>query len=236
LREEAVSPDRGKWMPKKPQAALDDTRRSAPVIRERAADRKRPGAQPGSDVIAAPEDADRPSGRALRRPKAKQVANPRPEPDVIAVLEVAADSQRAVHRQLKKFSRRTNVSDRAVYILHLIEIGLNRPSLLIDYFDVLPSTITTETDKLVEAELIVREPDPADRRVIRLVLTDRGRALAGEAMALINQMFLPRVRNVPEAELRACLNTLRKIVYPVDPAPEGAEGAPAAKPRGKAVG
>jgi DNA-binding MarR family transcriptional regulator len=156
-----------------------------------------------------------------------------PEPNVIAVLEVAADSQRAVHRQLKKFSRRTNVSDRAVYILHLIELGLNRPSLLIDYFDVLPSTITTETDKLVEADLIVREPDPADRRVIRLTLTDRGRALAGEAMALINKMFLPRVRNVPEEELRACLNTLRKIVYPVDPAPEEAESAPTAKPRRK---
>jgi DNA-binding MarR family transcriptional regulator len=216
-------------MSKKPEAALADAKRSP---------RRSPRGQAGSDVIAAPEDAAQPSARAARQPKSarKRAPNEKPEPNVIAVLEVAADSQRAVHRQLKKFSRRTNVSDRAVYILHLIELGLNRPSLLIDYFDVLPSTITTETDKLVEADLIVREPDPADRRVIRLALTDRGRALAGEAMALINKMFLPRVRNVPEEELRACLNTLRKIVYPVDPAPEEAESAATAKARRKSAG
>ena len=145
--------------------------------------------------------------------------------NVNEVLQVAADALRGVHRQHKKFSRKTKLSDRAIYVLGLISGGLNRPSLLIDYFDVLPSTITVETDKLVEAGLIVREIDPSDRRVIRLALTASGQALLRQAMDLINSMFLPRVQDIPEEELRACIDTLRKIVYPVDPTPAESQGS-----------
>jgi len=47
------------------------------------------------------------------------------------------------------------------------------------------TVMTYLVDALVEAGLIVREPDPADRRIRRLVLTDTGRARLDEARAQI---------------------------------------------------
>lgn len=139
--------------------------------------------------------------------------------EVKEVLGIATDAHRAVNRQLKQFSRKTKLTERGLHILGLIVSGLDRPSLLIDHFDVLPSTITVETDKLVAAGLLVRRPHPSDRRVTTLELTERGLALEREAMELLNAMFAPRLAQIPPEELKACTETLRKIIYPIDAEP-----------------
>jgi DNA-binding MarR family transcriptional regulator len=137
--------------------------------------------------------------------------------DINEVLAIASDAQRALDRQLKRHSRKNSLTQRALYILGLVDAGLDRPSHLMEYFDVAPSTITVETDKLVEAALLSRVTDPNDRRSLRLALTPKGRKLHREAMELVNEMFRPRFSRLSEEEFRICVSAMRKIVYPIDP-------------------
>jgi DNA-binding MarR family transcriptional regulator len=153
--------------------------------------------------------------------------------DINEVLAIASDAQRALDRQLKRHSRKHSLTQRALYILGLIDAGLDRPSHLMEYFDVLPSTITVETDKLVEAALLSRVTDPNDRRSIRLALTPKGRKLHREAMELVNEMFRPRFSQLTEEELRICVGAMRKIVYPIDPPVAEAVVEPPARIRRK---
>ena len=97
----------------------------------------------------------------------------------------------------------------------VVNAGLDRPTRLIEYFDVLPSTITFETDKLVAAGLIVRDSDPNDRRVVRLSLTPAGRAVHRETTRAINAELRPRLAAIPPAELEQFLATFKKIVDPL---------------------
>jgi DNA-binding MarR family transcriptional regulator len=167
-------------------------------------------------------EAQSPSkGRAAPRAKARRKpVEPAGLTDgVKEFLRIATDAHRAVNRQLKQFSRRTRLTQRGLHILGLVADGLDRPGLLIEHFDVLPSTITTETDKLVAAGLLVRKAHPSDRRIVHLELTERGRGLEREAMALINAMFEPRLGKLDPEQLALCLDAMRRVVYPVDPAP-----------------
>jgi len=159
----------------------------------------------------------------------KAAASPREanlDPDIEALLIAATDVQRMLNRQLKGVWRKHSLSERGLHIINLVRMGLNRPSHLIRYFDVLPSTITADTEKLVGAGLIERHPDPADRRVTQLGLTSRGRAVRAEALALLNATIRARLAQVPPEDLRTCVDTLRKIIEPLDPETPSSDAGP----------
>lgn len=63
-----------------------------------------------------------------------------------------------------------------------------------------PSTVVDPTDRLEEAGLVVRQADPADRRVNVLVVTARGKKVRDE---LIDRLFEPpeAFRAMPAKEL-----------------------------------
>lgn len=151
------------------------------------------------------------------------------DPDIESLLVASTDLQRVIGRQLKGLSRRQKLSERGLYIINLVRVGLNRPSRLIEYFDVLPSTITADTEKLVAAGLIERKVVPSDRRVTELALTRRGAAVRQEALALLNGVFRARLAQIPPQDLQTCIDTLRKIIQPLEPeTPTHAADEPAA--------
>ena len=153
------------------------------------------------------------------------------DPDIIAVMRLGADLQRASSRHMKGLWREKGLTERGLFILALVNAGLDRPSRLIEYFDVLPSTITFETEKLVTAGLLVRESLPSDRRVVQLSLTEQGKAVHREMADTLNRFLRPRLRQLAPGELAAFLATFSKIVEPIplrgeDPA-DAEEAAPA---------
>jgi DNA-binding MarR family transcriptional regulator len=137
--------------------------------------------------------------------------------DIEDILVAATDVRRSLDRELKSFRRREKLSDRGLFIIHIVNAGLNWPSALIDYFDVLPSTITVEIEKLVQAGLLTRHAAPADRRVIQLAVTDKGKAVRRRGLALLNAKFRPRLDAISAQDLQVTIDTLRKIVQPLDP-------------------
>ncbi len=74
-----------------------------------------------------------------------------------------------------------------------------------------PSYVTSLVDRLEELEAVQRTPDPDDRRVNRIVLTDRGQHLRAEmAVDLLRDM--PLVRGLDDGELRTLHQLLRRAL------------------------
>ena len=147
------------------------------------------------------------------------------DPTIVAVMTLNANLERLCARRLKTLWRTKGLSERGLFMLELVHAGLDRPSRLIEYFDVLPSTVTFETDKLVASGLLVRESLPSDRRVVRLSLTAQGCAAHAEVTAALNGFLKPRLDRLPPEELSAFLATFKKIVHPTEaPQTEAAAG------------
>ncbi|SDP56622.1 MarR family winged helix-turn-helix transcriptional regulator [Lentzea jiangxiensis] len=75
------------------------------------------------------------------------------------------------------------------------------------------TTLTSELDKLERAGLVMRVPDPNDRRVRTPVITDRGRELqkeAGDALAEVERAFRSRFTHEEMAIIRRALQDLSR--------------------------
>ena len=104
-------------------------------------------------------------------------------------------------------------------LFELVEEGERSAGELAEALSVAPPTITGLTDRLVKQDLVERREDPRDRRVVRLALTDGGRALTAEiaeqAGTYLREVFdtLPpgRLDEISEAleELAAANDKLR---------------------------
>ncbi|MFS8099370.1 MarR family transcriptional regulator [Lentzea alba] len=80
------------------------------------------------------------------------------------------------------------------------------------------TTLTSELDKLERAELIVRVPDPKDRRVRTPMITDRGRELqkqARDALIEVERAYRARFTDEEMAVVRKALITLADGEAPV---------------------
>jgi MarR family transcriptional regulator, organic hydroperoxide resistance regulator len=80
------------------------------------------------------------------------------------------------------------------------------------------TTLTSELDKLERAGLVVRVPDPKDRRVRTPMITDRGRELqkqARDALAELERAYLARFTAEEMTVLRKVLMDLADDEAPV---------------------
>jgi DNA-binding MarR family transcriptional regulator len=73
------------------------------------------------------------------------------------------------------------ISPQQYRILKLIRLGGERSARLADLLAVAKPTLTATADSLVAAGLACREPEPGDRRVVRLHLTAAGKAAIDRA-------------------------------------------------------
>jgi DNA-binding MarR family transcriptional regulator len=105
----------------------------------------------------------------------------RNDPDVGVSIEAAvstilrwttrADNRRALHD-----ADGAALSSTDSWLLdYVVESGPLRMTALAEWLSVDKSTITVEVRRLEEARLVVREPDPSDRRAVLISATDEGR-------------------------------------------------------------
>jgi DNA-binding MarR family transcriptional regulator len=157
------------------------------------------------------------------------------DPDVLKVMLIYRGLQREGDRALKRCWNDLGLSERALYILWLVSFGLDRSAKLAEYFDVLPSTITFDTDKLVAAGLITRQALPSDRRVLQLKLTSEGDAVYRRIGDVVNALWLPRLGRLEPGELATFLAVGHKLIEPdsqqTDSAPAETEPSSSAGPQ-----
>lgn len=92
-------------------------------------------------------------------------------------------------------------------VLYLIQDGVGSVSELARCQSVSQPTISRQVDGLVTKRLVTRQPDPADRRVIHLELTEQGSALLEKIGARVSRrvsetlttLTLPEKERVAEA-------------------------------------
>ncbi|HEX5938894.1 MAG TPA: MarR family transcriptional regulator [Dehalococcoidia bacterium] len=80
-----------------------------------------------------------------------------------------------------------------------------------DRLGVRPATITGLTDRLVRQDLIVRQDQPGDRRVVQIALTPDGRRVLGEIEVASRAYFDAIFARMPEQDVRQLVDLLQKL-------------------------
>lgn len=85
--------------------------------------------------------------------------------------------------------------------------GLSQVDLA-DVLELQPISLVRLLDRLVEAKLLERKPDPADRRANRLFLTAKGRQLVDDLDSLRDAIATDVLSDIPQTAIESTLETL----------------------------
>ncbi|SLN24353.1 MarR family winged helix-turn-helix transcriptional regulator [Oceanibacterium hippocampi] len=88
--------------------------------------------------------------------------------------------------------------------------GVNQATLA-ESMEVQPITLARLIDKLAEAELVERRPDPADRRAFRLFLTAKAKPLLDQMWTLARESREEAMEGLSEAERKALVSGLEHM-------------------------
>ena len=129
------------------------------------------------------------------------------------VLPLMSDVARLVRRAFDARARNIGITRPQWQVLSLLarHEGINQGGLA-DLLEVEPITVCRMVDRLQEAELVERRPDPADRRSWRLFLTPRGGAIIAQLPPLADEVQAVAFEGIGEndqAVLGALLEQVR---------------------------
>ena len=79
-----------------------------------------------------------------------------------------------------------------------------------------PSTMTGLLDRMERDGLVSRVPDPLDRRVLRIVLSEEGCRVKQPVLKVVEVTLDKVLKNVPDADLKKTTNTLRQVLINAD--------------------
>jgi MarR family transcriptional regulator, transcriptional regulator for hemolysin len=132
-------------------------------------------------------------------------------PDTIGVL--ISDAARLLRRRFDARARSIGVSRAQWQVLIALSRseGINQAALA-DRLEVETITVARMVDRLQEAALVERQPDPADRRAWRLFLTDRAHPIIAELQAVAAEVraeMLAGLEPAEQAQLQALLLRVR---------------------------
>lgn len=121
---------------------------------------------------------------------------------------------RQVYRKLKdkvQKSMRSHVSPNEFIVLKYLLEGPMRASELSKKLQVSASHITTVTDSLVEKELIERSRSTQDRRVVDLMINDKGTALVRDLIKVKSDLFKETFKVFSQEEIQILINLFKKL-------------------------
>lgn len=144
-----------------------------------------------------------------------QLQRPDIDPNPMAlcgqIWRAAEILRKAVNKNLANYDIDSTRSD---ILFTLRRQGKNQqlsPSELADEMMLSTSAMTNRLDRLEQSGLINRQPDPNDRRGLKISLTEQGFALADEILASHVKTEADQLSNLSDFEQRALLNLLGKI-------------------------
>ena len=127
---------------------------------------------------------------------------------------ILADVSRLMRRSFDVRARDIGVTRPQWQVLSVLRRheGVNQGGLA-DLLEVEPITVCRMVDRLQDAELVERRPDPADRRSWRLFLTEKAHDLLGQLRPLADDLLelaLDGVEDVDRVALMATLDRIRQ--------------------------
>lgn len=91
------------------------------------------------------------------------------------------------------------------------------PAALCDLLDYDRGAMTRLLDRMEAKELLVRMPNPEDRRGVLLEITDKGRVLAPQVQPKIDTVYRKALRNLDPAQAKMLVSMLCRVVHNLDP-------------------
>jgi DNA-binding MarR family transcriptional regulator len=124
-----------------------------------------------------------------------------------------ADVSRLMRRSFDQRARSIGVTRAQWRVLTMLvrNEGINQGGLA-DLIEVEPITLCRMVDRLAEASLVERRPDPNDRRVWRLFMTEKARALLSDLRLLaagLNEEAMDGISAREQQQLRNLLGIIR---------------------------
>ena len=120
---------------------------------------------------------------------------------------------RAVDLHSKKLSAQHKIT--GPQLMCLLAIDNQEPvtgSAIARHVHLSPSTVIGILDRLEAKELIRRQRDPKDRRLVRVSLAEQGRALVKSAPSLLQNKLAEAMNDLPEAEQATIAGALDQVV------------------------
>jgi len=126
-------------------------------------------------------------------------------------------SMRKIIRAVDIYSRKLKgnhdiTGPQLVCLLEIAEHGPITSSAISKNVHLSASTVVGILDRLEAKELINRERDTKDRRLVHVTVTDKGRELADAAPSPLQDSLAEALRDLPELEQAAIALSLEKIV------------------------
>lgn len=123
-----------------------------------------------------------------------------------------ADVARLMRRSFDARARSIGVTRPQWQVLSLLRRheGINQGKLA-DLLEVEPITVCRMVDRLQEADLVERRPDPADRRSWRLFLTGKAHELLGQLRPLAEEMIDLAFEGIEQTDRTRLLATLDRM-------------------------
>jgi len=148
------------------------------------------------EVTQGPAGTPGPSGAAERGPESAH------EPEHWPLGRLLGAASRAVERAWYEALEARGLTHAGLIVLHFVELGFDSQTDLARAAQVEAQTMSRTVDRLEREGLVIRTPDPADRRRHIVSITERGHA-AFEAVRGLEDEVFPAVDD--PAALRAAL-------------------------------
>ncbi|MCL6602946.1 MAG: MarR family transcriptional regulator [Paenibacillus sp.] len=114
--------------------------------------------------------------------------------------------------EVSKPTEPDDIPDNYVFLLFMIyRKGTVKTTDLSDYFSITPGAATSIADKLERLELIDRNRDAQDRRIIQIQLTEKGQKYVEQRKKEHIALFQDILQDYSEEELEASIQILNKL-------------------------
>ena len=134
----------------------------------------------------------------------------------IAISEIMQSLRRifkAIHNYSFEISEKFGITGPQLWALKTISKNESLPlGELSKKMYLRPSTITGVIDRLEKRGYVVRDRDQRDRRVVKILLTPKGKGLVKRGPNPIQGKMIYGLRNLRRGELRSIYDSIRKLV------------------------
>lgn len=103
-------------------------------------------------------------------------------------------------------------SSQCYSLIEILKAGSLTMNDLSDKMNLDSSTMTRVIDKMVRDELIKRERDEADRRIVLVSLTDKGKEAAEILNSSVNEYYKKIISSIPKGKVDEVLNAISVLL------------------------
>ena len=134
------------------------------------------------------------------------------------IFDILAKSQKHYGKQLEPICKEWKLTRNEMDVLLFLHNNpwFDRAADIVSRRGIAKSHVSLSVKNLEHRGLLERRFEPADRRTVHLVLTDQGRAIAGEGCQAQRRFFTALYAGITEEEFAQWKHTVQKICGNID--------------------